>query len=60
MTRAVIKLTLWAVLVLGLLAATPGYAAPKAELWPRWEKHDPASTQTIDHTLWDRNFSSEI
>ena len=54
MTRAVIKLTLWAVFVLGLLTATPGYAAPKAELWPRWEKHDPASTQTIDHTLWDK------
>ena len=54
MTRAVIKLTLWAVFVLGLLTATPGYAAPKAELWPRWEKHDPASTQTIDHSLWDK------
>jgi Protein of unknown function, DUF547 len=54
MTRAVIKLTLWAVFVLGLLTATRGYAAPKAELWPRWEKHDPASTQTIDHSLWDK------
>jgi Protein of unknown function, DUF547 len=54
MTRAVIKLTLWAVFVLGLLTATRGYAAPKAELWPRWEKHDPASTQTIDHGLWDK------
>lgn len=54
MTRAVIKLSLWAVFVLGLLTATPGYAAPKAELWPRWEKHDPASTQTIDHSLWDK------
>ena len=54
MTRAVIELTLWAVFVLGLLTATPGYAAPKAELWPRWEKHDPASTQTIDHSLWDK------
>lgn len=54
MTRAVIKLSLWAVFVLGLLTATPGYAAAKAELWPRWEKHDPASTQTIDHSLWDK------
>ena len=34
--------------------ATPGHAAPKAELWPRWETHDPASTQSIDHTLWDK------
>ena len=27
-------------------------AAPKAELWPRWQKHDPHSTQTIDHQAW--------
>lgn len=53
MTRAVIKLTLWTVFALGLLPATPGHAAPKAELWPRWEKHDAASTQKIDHSLWD-------
>jgi Protein of unknown function, DUF547 len=37
-----------------LLATTPIFAAPKADLWPRWEKHDPASTQSIDHNLWDR------
>jgi hypothetical protein len=29
-------------------------AAPKAELWPRWQKHDPASTQKIDHGRWDK------
>lgn len=29
-------------------------AAPKAELWARWQKHDPASTQKIDHGAWDR------
>lgn len=27
-------------------------AAPAAELWPRWQKHDPASTRTIDHSVW--------
>ncbi len=27
-------------------------AAPQAELWPRWEAHDAASTRTIDHTDW--------
>ena len=27
--------------------------APKAEPWPRWEKHDPASTARIDHQDWD-------
>ena len=29
-------------------------AAPKAELWPRWQKHDPNSRQPIDHSLWER------
>ena len=29
-------------------------AAPKAELWARWQKHDPASAQRIDHGGWDR------
>lgn len=53
MTRAAIRLTLWTVFALGLLTATPGHTAPKAELWPHWQKHDAASTQTIDHSLWD-------
>ncbi len=29
-------------------------AATKAELWARWQKHDPASAQRIDHSVWDR------
>ena len=28
--------------------------APKAEPWPRWQAHDPASTAHIDHGDWDR------
>ena len=28
-------------------------AAPEAELWERWTAHDPASTETIDHSAWD-------
>ncbi len=28
-------------------------AAPKAELWPRWQAHDAASRTTIDHGAWD-------
>jgi hypothetical protein len=28
--------------------------APRAELWPRWQAHHPASTETIDHTAWQR------
>lgn len=29
-------------------------AAPSAELWQRWTKHDPESTQSIDHGSWDQ------
>jgi hypothetical protein len=37
-----------------LLATTSAYAAPKAELWPRWQKNDPANKERIDHSIWDR------
>ena len=30
------------------------HAAAKAELWARWQKHDPANRKTIDHYAWDR------
>lgn len=40
--------------VLLIALVTPAFTAPKAELWPRWEKHEPASTQKIDHGAWDR------
>jgi hypothetical protein len=30
------------------------WAASKAELWARWQKHDPANRKTIDHYAWDR------
>ena len=29
-------------------------AAPRADLWPRWQAHDPNSTQTVDHAAWTR------
>lgn len=34
------------------LAGSQVLAAPAAELWPRWQKHDAASTRTIDHSAW--------
>jgi hypothetical protein len=37
-----------------LLAAGSLGAAPKADLWPRWERHDPASTIKVDHAAWNR------
>jgi hypothetical protein len=29
-------------------------AAPKSNLWPRWNTHDPAATAVVDHSAWDR------
>jgi hypothetical protein len=38
---------------LGLLACTTwAAAAPKAELWPRWQRSDPGSTLVVDHGAW--------
>lgn len=28
-------------------------AAPRAELWPYWQQHNPTSGRRIDHTRWD-------
>jgi hypothetical protein len=39
--------------VIVLFFFTFAYGAPKAELWARWQQHDPKNTQTIDHTAWD-------
>jgi hypothetical protein len=37
-----------------LLISLPAVAAPKAELWSRWEAHDPAGELRVDHELWNR------
>lgn len=29
-------------------------AAPTADLWARWQKHDPASKVQIDHSAWNK------
>jgi hypothetical protein len=39
----------WLLLVSATLAA-----APKADLWPRWQKNDPSSQQQVDHGIWDK------
>ncbi|RCK41555.1 DUF547 domain-containing protein [Thalassospira profundimaris] len=43
------------VLMLVLISAfapVGAYAAPKADLWPDWQAHDPDSMQKIDHSGW--------
>jgi Protein of unknown function, DUF547 len=37
----------------GLAGATwERWFVPKADLWPRWEQHNPADTRRIDHGSW--------
>jgi hypothetical protein len=40
--------------------ATSAVAAPKAELWPRWQTHDAASTARIDHGVWSQIIASYL
>jgi hypothetical protein len=49
MTRTSTAVIMGSIFVAASLAA----AAPKADLWPRWERHDPRSTVTADHAAWD-------
>jgi Protein of unknown function, DUF547 len=42
------------IVIVFLFAGSAAHAAPKADLWPRWQKHDAASKQKIDHSLWNR------
>lgn len=43
-----------------ILVSAPGHAAPSADLWPRWQAHDAASTQRIDHQEWDQLLSTYL
>jgi uncharacterized protein DUF547 len=36
-----------------LMCAVATEAAPRAELWAKWQAHDDASEATIDHGAWD-------
>lgn len=37
-----------------LSLASVATAAPSAELWQRWQKHEPANQATIDHADWGK------
>ena len=44
--------TLMVVFVLSGHVSAQG--ATKAELWARWQKHDPANRKTVDHYVWNK------
>jgi hypothetical protein len=39
-------------LMVSIVVAAPVFGAPQAELWERWEAHDPDSTISVDHADW--------
>jgi len=43
-----------------LLYGAAALAAPKPDLWDRWEAHGPSSTERIDHSVWDRFLDSYV
>lgn len=47
-------------LILGLCLPVVAQAAPKADLWPRWQEHDPASRVEIDHGRWNAFLSRYV
>ncbi len=51
MTVAGRRRFLWG--TVALVVAPLADAAPKAELWEKWEKHDASSTLSLDHSAWD-------
>ena len=40
------------VLITFLTLSAPALAAPKPDLWPRWQAHNPASSARVDHANW--------
>jgi hypothetical protein len=40
--------------LVGVVECSIAQTAITAQLWARWQKHDPASAQRIDHSMWDR------
>lgn len=55
-TKIVVAIAMLLSLGLGSIAG----AAPRAELWPRWQAHDPQSSIRIDHSAWGRFLESYL
>ncbi|MDH3737551.1 MAG: DUF547 domain-containing protein [Alphaproteobacteria bacterium] len=49
-----LKSLLFGVFAFVVIITSSASAAPSADLWPRWQAHDPASTATLDHGEWTR------
>jgi hypothetical protein len=47
-------------LALAFFATAPAIAAPKAELWPKWQANDASSTIAVDHAPWGRFLAAYV
>jgi Protein of unknown function, DUF547 len=47
------RLWLMVALAAALVLAPGAGAAPQADLWPRWQAHDPDAMRQIDHGAWE-------
>ena len=43
-----------------LASRKDGFVPPKAKRWERWARHDPESTQEIDHGAWARFLDANL
>ena len=43
-----------------LASRKDGFVPPKAKRWERWARHDPDSTQAIDHGAWARFLDANL
>lgn len=56
MTKTLARLTALAL----MLAGANAFAAPKADLWPMWDKHDAGSDTVVDHAAWTAILGSYV
>ena len=49
-----IRLLVLLLLGASLATGSPAAAAPRAELWARWQQHDRSSVGVVDHAAWAR------
>lgn len=43
-----------------ILVGNTLYSAPKSDLWPKWEAHNPAATETINHQSWSKFLTENL
>jgi hypothetical protein len=57
-------LKLWmssaAIAIVVSVGASSASAAPKSDLWPRWDAHDPAATTIVNHASWSRILEAHL